>query len=170
MKLTDLVVPADLKRFEEEMHLMSGMNCYLYGPEGGRLTDFTGWGNRLCPVIKSNPASAQAICAVANQTIMAESARSGETVVLDCDAGFIKICIPILEQEALLGALGVCGRLRDHEEVEAFLVSKATGLEQDKIMELAATARRLSKPQLTQLVREMEDRVSIWLNRRTLNR
>ena len=69
---------------------------------------------------------------------MAEQAKdTGKTIIEPCDAGLIKICTPLFINNEFVGIIGGCGRLREGEEVENFIVDKATGVGLDTVEELA---------------------------------
>jgi ligand-binding sensor protein len=55
--------------------------------------------------------SLAAICAPGNQNFMAQARNSQKSVIGECDAGRIKIAVPIFADGSFLGAVGGCGLL-----------------------------------------------------------
>jgi ligand-binding sensor protein len=140
--MEQLMSLAEWRRFEEALHRETGLNACAFDPEGVRITDFVGWANPLCPIIKGDPSAARAICAVAHQEIAREARRTRQPVVAECDAGMVKICVPIFVGEEFVGIAGGCGWLRASGEVETFHVTCVTGLSEERVRELAAEIPR----------------------------
>jgi ligand-binding sensor protein len=143
MRMDELMSLAEWRHFEEALHRETGLNACAFDPDGVRITNFVEWANPLCPVIKGDPDAARAICAVAHQEIAREARRTRQPVVAECDAGLVKICVPIFVGEEFVGIAGGCGRLRATGEVETFHVTCVTGLPEARIRELAADIPRL---------------------------
>ena len=55
----------------------------------------------------------------------------------ECDAGLVKIVIPIFIKDTFLGAVGACGLLMQDGEVDAFLVNKMTDIDEEKVESLS---------------------------------
>lgn len=145
MTLQELMPLKVWKLFEQEINQNTGLNAAVFDAEGTRITDFIAWANTLCPLIKGNPGSAQAICAVAHQEIARQAQRSRQTVTAECDAGMIKICVPIFKEEAFVGIAGGCGRLTDRDRLESFHISKLTDLPESQVEKLAADIPSLTE-------------------------
>ena len=62
--------------------------------------------------------------------------RSRQTVVEECDAGMLKLVVPIFANDEYVGAIGACGFLLDDGEVDTFLVNKMTDINADKVESL----------------------------------
>jgi ligand-binding sensor protein len=55
-------------------------------------------------------------------------------VIGECDAGLVKIVVPISVDGEFLGAFGGCGRpLEGGEEIDAFYISKVTGIPEAEV-------------------------------------
>jgi len=67
---------------------------------------------------------------------MAQAKKTGRFVVGECDAGLVKIAVPIFVEGEFLGTAGGCGRLPAGGEVEAFIIEKTTGLTEEEVSEL----------------------------------
>ena len=78
--------------------------------------------------IKANKDSLAAICAPGNQNFMAQAEKTRKAIIAECDAGLVKIAVPIFNQDEFLGTAGGCGLLPAGGEVETFLIEKTAGL------------------------------------------
>ncbi len=165
MKMTDLKSIEEWEEFERKINERFGINGVTYDAEGTHVTSQNIWANKLCPVIKENKASLQAICSVAHQNANLEVVRGRKPVVMECDAGFLKIGLPVFVEEELLGLVGGCGLLADEGEVETFLVGMAVGLDEKEIEELARNAARMSDEQVKAFIGYLEEQVAEILSR-----
>lgn len=138
MSMEDLMALGEWKLFEQEINQTTGLNAAVFDAQGTRITDFVAWANTLCPHIKGNPGSAQAICSVAHQEIARQAQLTRLPVVAECDAGMLKICVPIFKGEVFVGIAGGCGRLADRDRLEFYHIAKVTGLSEAQVEELAA--------------------------------
>ena len=118
MELRDLVSKEDCARLEQDVFDRHGINCTVFDAAGNGVTGAPHWCNRLCPEIKANTDSLAAICAPANQHFMAQARQTGKAVIGACDAGFVKVAVPILSNGTFLGTAGGCGLLPPGGEVE----------------------------------------------------
>ena len=138
MQMEDLLPVAAWKRFERELNQATGLNACVFDAEGNRVTDFVAWANGLCPLIKGQPAAAQAICSVAHQEIARQARDTRQPAVAECDAGMLKICVPIYVDDMFVGIAGGCGMLADPAHLEPFHVSRAADIPEERVVELAA--------------------------------
>jgi ligand-binding sensor protein len=72
--------------------------------------------------------------------------RSKQAVIEECDAGMLKLVVPIFAGEEFVGAVGACGFLLDDGEVDSFLVNKMTDISEEKIENLTTGIERISTP------------------------
>ena len=158
--MTDLKSIEEWKEFERKINERFGINGVTYDAEGAHVTSRNMWANKVCPVIKKNKASLQAICSVAHQNANLDVVRSGKPVVMECDAGFLKIGVPVFFKEELLGLVGGCGLLADEGEVETFLVGMAVGLDEEEIEELAGNAARMPDEEVKAFIGYLEEQVA----------
>jgi ligand-binding sensor protein len=136
MELTDILSKEEWARFEKEISDRFHLNCTIYNTEGNSITGVQNWCNRLCPKIKANQDALAAICAPANQNFTAQAKATRDAVVDECDAGLLKIAVPIFAGEEFLGTAGGCGVILGDGEVEDFMVQKTTGMEDEEIAAL----------------------------------
>lgn len=136
MILSDIAPLETWLELEQKINERSGLNAAVFDVAGLRITDFKRWANRLCPVIKADEKGQNYICAVAHQNIAAEAKRARTPVIAECDAGLMKLAVPIFLDGEFLGVAGGCGHLPGNGEVDAFMVTKTLGIEEEKLMEL----------------------------------
>ncbi|MDI6796138.1 MAG: PocR ligand-binding domain-containing protein [Desulfatibacillaceae bacterium] len=137
MLLTDIMPKEDWAKFEKELNARFNLDCTVYNPDGISFSGEHLFCNSLCPQIKKHPEALATICASGNQNFTAQAKASGKPVIDECDAAMVKITVPIFVGEEFLGTVGACGALPPEGEVETFLVEKTTGLDEEKILELA---------------------------------
>ena len=137
MKLEDVAPLEKWIDLEVEIHQQTGLDVNVFNVEGYRITEFKKWANNLCPEIKATDKGQSFICAPAHMNIAAASMRSKEPVIQECDAGLIKMVVPIFVKDVFVGAVGACGFLLDDGEVDSFLIYKMTEIEEEKVENLA---------------------------------
>ena len=170
MKLTDIAPLKTWIELEQKINERSGLNASVFDVDGVRITDFKRWANKLCPVIKADPTGQDYICAVAHQNIAAQAQRSHKPVVAECDAGLMKLVVPIFVNGEFLGVAGGCGYIAENGEVDMFMISKTTGIAEEKLMELsddipvmtpeqAESHTKFIQVEIEQIIKEYENRL-----------
>jgi len=159
MKLTDI---APLKRWmelENDIQARSGMDANVFDTRGYRISPQKHWANELCPAIKDTDKGQSFICAPAHMNIAAQAMRSRETVIEECDAGMIKLVVPIFLEDEFIGAVGACGMKFEDSEIDAFLVNKMTEIDEGKVESLSATVPSIAIEKAEELARYIQS----WL-------
>lgn len=136
MELTDLLPLEKWVELETEIHERSGLESNVFNTDGIRITDNKVWVNQLCPAIKATEKGQAFICAVAHMNLANQARDAKRPVIEDCDAGLMKIVVPIIVDGEFIGAIGACGLLPAGGEVDDFLVNKMTDIDEEKIGEL----------------------------------
>jgi ligand-binding sensor protein len=137
MELTDIAPLETWRELEQKINERSGMNASVFNTDGMRITDFVKWANCLCPEIKGNEKGQSYICSVAHQNLAAKSAKTRKAVIESCDAGMLKLVVPIFVNGDFLGVAGGCGCLEKEEEIDMFMINKTTGINEEKLVELS---------------------------------
>jgi ligand-binding sensor protein len=163
MELTDILSLKKWEELEKEINQRFGLNASVFDKDGIRITDFKKWANNLCPVIKANKRGQSYICAVAHQNIAAEAEKTRQPVVGECDAGFVKIAIPIFASEEFLGVVGGCGRIFNGNRVESFFINKLTGIDKEIIRKLTADVSPMTTEDSEKIVEFIKKRVNMLL-------
>ena len=120
MKLTDIYPIEKWMAFEKNIHEKSGLDANVFNPDGIRITEYKEWVNRLCPAIKAIDKGQSYICAVAHMNIAAQAMQTRKPAIEECDAGLIKLVVPIFIGDEFAGAVGACGLLAEDGEVDDF--------------------------------------------------
>jgi ligand-binding sensor protein len=133
VELTDLLPLEKWTQIENEIHQHSGLESNVFNTDGIRITDNKVWVNRLCPAIKATDKGQSFICAVAHMNLANQAKDEKRPVIEECDAGLMKIVVPIFVDGRYIGAVGACGLLPAGGEVDAFLVNKMTDIDEANI-------------------------------------
>ncbi|MDH3798931.1 MAG: PocR ligand-binding domain-containing protein [Desulfobacterales bacterium] len=164
MKLTDIAPLDRWLELEQKINERSGLNASVFNVDGVRITDFKRWANKLCPVIKADEKGQNYICAVAHQNIAAEAERSRKPVIAECDAGLMKMVVPIFANDAFLGVAGGCGYVLGDGEVDTFMVNKTIGLAEEKLKNLSDDVPVMTPEQAQSLTEFIQNEVGQILN------
>lgn len=145
MDLTDLAPLERWIQIEQEIHDRTGMDVNVFDTKGYRVTPVKNWANRLCPAIKETDKGQSFICAPAHMNIAAQAMRAGAPVIEECDAGMIKLVVPIRLNGEFLGAVGACGMRFDASDIDAYLVNKMTDIDEEAVERLSATVPAITR-------------------------
>jgi ligand-binding sensor protein len=160
MKLND-ILPADKWiALEKDLHNRYGLDVNVFDTSGVRISDFKEWVNRLCPAIKATDKGQSFICAVAHMNIAAQAMQTRRPAIEECDAGLVKIVVPIFMDDTFLGAVGACGLLLDEGEVDTFLIDKITGIDEETAQKLAADAGTISTAEAESIAEDVTRRIA----------
>ena len=163
MNLIDILPIEKWIELEKEINKRSGLNASVFDADGIRITDYKKWANRLCPVVKANEKGQSYIWAVAHQNAANQAHKNREPVIIECDAGLVKVVGPIIVHDEFLGVAGGCGLLLKDSEVDTFLVNKTTGIGVEKIEKLSNDIATISMEQLKSVIKYIEDELE-WIN------
>jgi ligand-binding sensor protein len=161
MKLTDIAPMETWVELEKEIHKRTGLDANVFNPDGYRISDIKNWANRLCPVIKATDKGQSFICAPAHMNIAAEAARTKQPAIEECDAGLIKLVVPIFVNDEFVGAVGACGFLLDEGEVDSFLVNKMTDIDEDKVERLSEEIESITTDNAASLGKYITEEIQI---------
>jgi ligand-binding sensor protein len=159
VKLTEILPLEKWVELEKEFNAYSGLDVNVFDTQGRRISDFKFWANRLCPAIKDTDKGQSFICAVAHMNVAAVAKNSRAPVIEECDAGLVKIVVPIFIGEEFVGAVGACGACLDEGEPDAFLIHKITEIDESRIEDLSTDIGSISTKKSTELVRYILDRL-----------
>jgi ligand-binding sensor protein len=160
MKLDQLMPIEKWIEIEREINRRSGLNAAVFDAAGVRITDFQKWANGLCPAIRDTEKGAKFICSVAHQNIAAQALKTRKTTVAECDAGLMKFAVPIFFNDRFLGVAGGCGLLRDQEQVDAYLVHRTVGMEEEAVKNLSEDIQAIPADRLASVVDYLENKVN----------
>jgi ligand-binding sensor protein len=163
LALTEILSKDEWGRFEKELFDRFHINATVYDTSGRGVTGKPNWCNRLCPQIKANPESLAAICATGNQHFMAQARQTRMPVIGECDAGFLKIAVPIFVEDEFMGTAGGCGLLPTGGEVETFLLTKTMGQREDQIAELCDGLGTMPQERAEEMATFIEQRIAQYM-------
>jgi len=159
MKLTDIAQLERWMELENDIVARSGMDANVFDTKGYRISPQKHWANELCPAVKDTDKGQSFICAPAHMNIAAQAMRSRETVIEECDAGMIKLVVPIFVGEEFVGAVGACGMRFEDSEIDGFLVNKMTEIEEEKVESLADSVPVIARAKAEKLGRYIKDQI-----------
>jgi ligand-binding sensor protein len=167
MKITDICPLETWEALEKELFEKFNFQGSVFTPEGVRISGVKNFSNPLCPAIKANEKGQTFICSAAHMNMTALVKNSREPLVEECDAGLIKVVVPIFDEDEFLGVAGGCGLLAPEGEVDIFAVSKLAEMEEAKISDLSENVPRISADTINAAVDFIQERVH-WIleNRR----
>ena len=160
MKLNDILPIEKWIALEKDLHNRYGLDVNVFDTSGVRISDFKEWVNRLCPAIKATDKGQSFICAVAHMNIAAQAMQTRRPAIEECDAGLVKIVVPIFMDDTFLGAVGACGLLLDEGEVDTFLIDKITGIDEETAQKLAADVGTISTAGAESLAEDVTRRIA----------
>jgi ligand-binding sensor protein len=159
MELTDILALDQWKDLEKEINQKSGLDVNVFNPAGYRITDFKSWANKLCPAIKDTDKGQSFICAVAHMNVSVMAKNTGQPVIEECDAGLMKLVVPIVVKGEFIGAIGACGHLLEDGEADDFLINKITDIPEEILAGLAETLPRIKREKAEALVTYIQTRL-----------
>ena len=160
MELVEICPLDTWKALEDEIHRRSGLSASVFDTEGVRIIPIKSWPSKLCAEIKANPKGQSFICAAAHMNIALMAKEKGGPVSEECDAGMIKMVVPITVRYEFVGSVSGCGLLLDDGEVDTFLVNKITGIDEDYLNELSEGVPALTTAQANDIGQFIQDEVT----------
>jgi len=170
MQMTDIQLKEAWQALEQEIFERYGLNARVYDDKGFTFTGHTTWSNRLCPAIKAVPQGVSAICSVAHQAMAAEARSTSASVVAECDAGLLKICVPVMVDGQMVGVVGGCGRFLAEGEIDAFMIEKSAGIPETQVEDLCAGITAMTTDEAETVAVELAERVDAILRDFALRR
>ncbi len=164
MQLADIMSLEKWRALEEDIFKRSGLASNVFDVDGIRITDYKVWVNRLCPVIKADDGGQSFICAVAHMNVANMSRQGRAPVVGECDAGLIKLVVPIFVKGEFAGAVGACGLLLDDGDVDAFMIGRTIKMDEEKIEGLSDDIRRITENEAEELGTYISERIEKIVN------
>ena len=168
MELTEILSVAEWMSFEGDVFARYGMGCVVQDAAGVRITETPRWSNKLCPKIKGDRESLAAICSPSNLYFITEARKHEKPVIGECDAGFLKLSVPIIVNGEFLGTVGGCGLIPAGGEIESFIITKTLGLSEREILDLCRFIKVMREPEsqalasyIDQCVREFTSAVGL---------
>ena len=160
MKMTDLMSVEEWLALEAELFEKFNINAEVVEEDGKRVTDKRLWCNDLCKVIRESDKGTGGICAPSGQEFVRQTREDREPFIVECDIELVKINVPVIVNDELVGAVGGCGPLPEGNELEDFMVQVTMGLEPDEVCKLAESIPTASQEQLEEIKAYIEAKVA----------
>ncbi len=165
VKLTDLLPIDKWIEFEKEITEKSGLNAGIYDIDGIRITGYKNWQeNELCPAINNNKKGQTFICAPAHQNLSLMASNTKKGIAEECDAGIVKVVVPIFANDEFLGTAGGCGLLFEGGETEAFYISKTLEIKESEVEKMSSTLSTISEKNANAIINFIEKKIAEILN------
>ena len=164
MQLTDIASLEKWVELENHIHEKSGIKSNVFDVNGITITDNKKWVNKLCPEIKATDKGQSFICATAHMNLAIQARNTKKTVIGECDAGLLKMVVPIFYKDEFVGTFGTCGVLLSDGEVDSFMVNKTTEIDEDKIVQLSDGLPCVSNEKVESLSKYIEKKLSEIIN------
>lgn len=133
MEITKIAPMESWETIENGLFELYNLQGSVFNTDGIRITKTKNWSNRLCPVIKSLDKGQSFICAVAHMNMANQAKQTKKQVIEECDAGLLKLLVPIFFKDEYLGVIGGCGLLAEGGEIDTFAINKLIDMNDDKI-------------------------------------
>ncbi|MFH1076357.1 MAG: PocR ligand-binding domain-containing protein [Pseudomonadota bacterium] len=160
MLLTDIYPLENWIELEKKIVDQSGLDSNVFDINGIRISDYKHWANNLCPAIKATDKGQSFICAVAHMNISILTRRSRQAVIGECDAGLLKLVVPIFVKGEFLGSIGACGMLVDDGELDPFLIHKTTDIDEKKIEYLALSVNKITSDNVNSITQFIQQKIN----------
>ena len=115
-------------------------------------------------MIKSIDKGQSFICAVAHMNLSNQARQNRKPVIEECDAGLLKLVVPIFYEDEFLGVIGGCGLLPEEGEVDVFGINKITDMAEEKIENLALGIQTMTHETAGQACDYIESRLETLLS------
>jgi ligand-binding sensor protein len=115
----------------------------------------------LCAAVRENKEALTFICSQTNTAMLAVVGKTHQPEVDVCEAGLIRVVVPIFQDGALVGQVTACGLASDDEELNSFLVGKELGIPEEKVLDLAQATPLGSEEELEQVCARLFDELGL---------
>ncbi len=159
MEMADIQSIEKWQELATQIEKVSPLRASIYDTKGIRIADGQGAANKLCPEIKATSKGQAFICAVAHMNLATIASNTRKPVVEECDAGMIKIVVPVFFKEEYIGAIGGCGLLAEDGEVDTFMIFKTTEIPEEKIAPLAEDIGRITPQKIDEVTDFIQSRL-----------
>ncbi len=142
----------------EDLASRSLMNVLLTDDEGGILRT-CGRHNGLCERIRADDGARTAVCSQTNTAMLGLVRVTLQPVIEECEAGMLRLVIPVVRGGILVFQVTACGRLAHGGEIETFLLSKLLQMQEDDVVDLARSVNLVARKYVQSLGAEFFDRL-----------
>jgi ligand-binding sensor protein len=159
MELIDLLPLEKWIELEKDIFERSGLASNVFNVDGIRITDYKKWANRLCPAVKADDRGQSFICAVAHMNYANMAKQTKKPLSGECDAGLLKLVVPVYVKGEFLGAVGACGLLPEDGEIDSFMINRTIEMDEEEIESLSKDIKKINEKELEELERYITERI-----------
>ncbi|MUM77803.1 transcriptional regulator [Pseudodesulfovibrio sp. F-1] len=159
MRLIDMQPKEEWEKLQQELNDRFHFNADVVDQDGVRLAG-TAWGNELCRAIRENEQALGAICKPAGQMFVHLMREGRAAFVEECDAGLVRVSVPVIRDGELLGAVGGCGLVPEEGEVDEYMVEMSSGMDAETVGRLAGTVTSVSAERVREIIDFIEAKVA----------
>ena len=105
----------------------------------------------LREVIRGNQDALTTICMKTNTAMLSAVNKTRRPEIDICEAGLLRLVVPILNGRELIGQIAACGLASKEEEIEEFLVSKELGVTEQNVAEMSQASPFGTREELEKL-------------------
>jgi ligand-binding sensor protein len=109
----------------------------------------------LCTAIRDNPDSLTFICSQTSTVMTAVVRKTRKPEVDLCQAGLVRLVVPIVHEGEMIGQINACGLVSEGEEIESFMIAKQLGLSEEEVLELAGKTPSASEKELGEFAEKL---------------
>ena len=164
MELTQILSKEKWGAIENDLYDIYNLQGSVFNVDGIRITDTKNWSNPLCPTIKSTDKGQSYICAVAHMNMAKQAMNTKKAIIEECDAGMLKLVVPIFYNKEYLGVLGGCGLLSEVGEIDHFAINKIADIPEDEIETLSSNIPILTQKKAQSACDYIEKKLDAVLN------
>lgn len=166
MNIISIMEESQWRELLSELFQRVGLAMSLTDP-GGKILLHEGARNELCVLIREKPDTLSGICSQTNIAMLGQAKSTKAAVVDYCEAGLIRVAVPIYIDGELLGQVTGCGLMEDPDVVDAFFLSKELGIEEKQAMDLSADISKNPESSMEALKNSIDSSVETWLRNKS---
>lgn len=164
MELTDICPLETWEALENNLFTRFNFQGSVFNPKGIRISQVKNWSNDLCPAIKATENGQTYICSAAHMNMNAMAKKSQAPVIEECDAGFVKLLVPIIYKDEFLGVAGGCGLLTEDGDADIFAINKMAGIDEATVEKLAQELPVITDEDLAAAGTYLQEQVSLIMD------
>lgn len=155
----EIMSPEQWDELLEELASDSLMTAALLDAEGSILRTH-GRRNALCKMIRREGESMSAVCSQTSTSMLGMVRLTLAPVIEECEAGMLRVVIPVVRGGVLAYQVALCGRLAHGGRIESFLLSRLMRVGEDDVTDLARSVTLVARKYL----RDLAERYFLRLN------
>lgn len=150
------MTPLDVKSKDEWTEILNrfsaqvNMTACLTDESGSQLF-CSGERYPLCSSVREHKDALTFICAQTNTAMLAVVKKRLQPEVDLCEAGLVRLVVPIVRNNELIGQVTACGLAAEDDELDTLLVSKQLGMPEAEVADLAKSTPVGSEEELKQM-------------------